>query len=509
MLQIKHLTVTHKKDLRTIVEDFSFTLQSGDKAVVIGEEGDGKSTLLKLIYDERLVSDYAEYSGEVIRGGLRLGYLSQEVPRGELKKSVAAFCRENADFRAATPRELAAAAARLGFHAGLFDSERELATLSGGEKVRLRLALMLLSGPDALLLDEPSNDLDLEALEWLERFINSCGLPVMFVSHDETLIENTANAVIHLEQVRRKTRPRCTVERMPYRQYCEERLSLFERNERIAKKERDEYDKKQEKLRQIESKVEHRQNAISRGDPHGGKLLKKKMKAVKSMGRRFEKERESFTERPDSEEAIAMKFDPGTAVPDRKTVLDFSIEKLSAGGRILAESVSLSVTGPQKVCIVGKNGAGKTTLLKLIAENLLARRDIKAGYMPQDYGDLLGENATPVAFLSKSVTKEEITRVRTLLGSMRYTTGEMGHSVSELSGGQKAKLLFLKLILDGCNVLVLDEPTRNLSPLSGPVVRGMLKSFGGAIISVSHDRKYIAEVCDRVYELGAKGLSPR
>jgi ATPase subunit of ABC transporter with duplicated ATPase domains len=158
------------------------------------------------------------------------------------------------------------------------------------------------------------------------------------------------------------------------------------------------------------------------------------------------------------------------------------------------------------VCIVGKNGAGKTTLLQKIADELRKRTDIKAAYMPQNYEDMLDLDVTPVDFLDKSGEKEERTRIRTYLGSLKYTTDEMEHPIRELSGGQKAKVLLLNLSLSGANVLILDEPTRNFSPLSGPVIRKMFREFPGAVISISHDRKYINEVCDKIYELNEKGL---
>ena len=158
------------------------------------------------------------------------------------------------------------------------------------------------------------------------------------------------------------------------------------------------------------------------------------------------------------------------------------------------------------MCIVGKNGAGKTTLLQKIADELRKRTDIKAAYMPQNYEDMLNLDVTPVDFLDKSGEKEERTRIRTYLGSLKYTTDEMEHPIRELSGGQKAKVLLLNLSLSGANVLILDEPTRNFSPLSGPVIRKMFREFPGAVISISHDRKYINEVCDKIYELNEKGL---
>ena len=178
-------------------------------------------------------------------------------------------------------------------------------------------------------------------------------------------------------------------------------------------------------------------------------------------------------------------------------------------GKVLAEQIELLVKGPEKVCITGRNGAGKTTLLRRIAAQLLSREDIHAAYMPQNYEELLDMSLTPVEYLCTTGEKEEVTRIRTYLGSMKYTADEMSHPTAELSGGQKAKIFLLKMSLSGADVLILDEPTRNFSPLSNPVIRDVLRGYGGTIISVSHDRKFISEVCDRVYELTEEGLLPR
>ena len=129
-------------------------------------------------------------------------------------------------------------------------------------------------------------------------------------------------------------------------------------------------------------------------------------------------------------------------------------------------------------------------------------------YMPQNYEEVLPYDASPVEYLAPSGHKEEVTRVRTYLGSMKYTADEMFHPIRELSGGQKAKLLLLKISLTEADVLILDEPTRNLSPLSAPEIRAILRAFPGAVISVSHDRKFIQEVCPKVYTLGKEGLFP-
>ena len=205
MLQLKNITVTHKKDMREIIRDFSFSLRPEDKAVIIGEEGNGKSTLLKLIYQEAMVEGYADYTGEIIKGQARLGYLAQELPPGQKEMQVAQYFYGIPAFFEKTPKELGELAKTLGISHGFFYEDREIRTLSGGEKVKMQLAGILLEQPDVLLLDEPSNDIDLETLEWLEGFLIGCGLPVLYVSHDETFIERTANVIIHLEQVRRKS----------------------------------------------------------------------------------------------------------------------------------------------------------------------------------------------------------------------------------------------------------------------------------------------------------------
>lgn len=505
MLQIKNLSMNHTKDSHVLAENMNFVINEGDKAALIGEEGNGKSTLLKLIYAPELVEDYIEYSGEIIRSGMVFGYLSQETEDSDKEKTIAAFCAEKG-FGELYPYEVFDIAEEVGLPAEIFDSERKIGTLSGGEKVKLRMAAVLAKRPDMLLLDEPSNDIDIETLEWLENFINSCGLPVLFISHDETLLENTANMIIHMEQLRRKTAARCSAVKLPYRQYVDERLLGFKKQEQMARSEKKDFDKKMERFRRIYQKVDYQQENISRGDPHGGRLLKKKMHSVKSMERRFEKEKENLTQMPEFEEAIFLRFGENAKVPAGKKVISFGIPELYAGEKRLCGEIKLEVSGGEKICIIGKNGAGKTTLLRKISEELLARKDIKTAYMPQNYEEGFDLSKDPIELLAEGGTKEERTKIRTYLGSIKFTADEMSHPAKELSGGQKAKLFFAKMALGDYNVLILDEPTRNLSPLSNPMIREVLENFGGAIISISHDRKYIAEVCETVYELSESGL---
>lgn len=509
MLQINHLTITHRKDLKVILEDFSLVLNDGDKAVIIGEEGNGKSTLMKWIYDPKLVEDYTESSGSRITGHERLGYLPQELMDADKEKSVYEFFTDTEAFYDQTPKDLAKFAKEFRITNDFFYREQLMQTLSGGEKIKAQIIRLMMQQPTVLLLDEPSNDIDIETLEWLETFINNWPHIVLFISHDETLIEHTANKIIHMEQLRKKTQSRYSISHMSYGQYREERLNQFEKQRQQAVSDRKDKRIREEKYRKIYQRVAHEQEMISRQDPGGARLLKKKMHAVKSMEHRFERENENMTEFPEKEDAIFFKLGNETAaIPAGKTVLEYSLDELRTpdGEKILAKDIFLRIKGSKKICITGTNGAGKTTLLAKMADELLQRTDITVGYMTQNYEELLDLDATPVDFLDDTGDRTARTNIRTYLGSLKYTADEMARPISELSGGQKAKLLLLKMSLSGANVLILDEPTRNFSPLSGPVIRKMLKGFPGAILSISHDRKYIAEVCDAVYKLTEKGL---
>lgn len=512
MLQIKHLTIRHKKDYRILLEDFNLCINQGDKCALIGEEGNGKSTLLKLIYAPEMAEDYVEYEGEILRTGERFGYLPQELPDSQRTKTIYEYLTESDVFYDKNPGELAQLCAKIGFPLERLYSEELLGVLSGGEKIKVQLIRLLIEEPTMLLLDEPSNDLDIETLIWLEGFIQSCEIPVLYISHDETLLERTANRIIHIEQLRRKTTPRCTVIYTDYQNYIANRSMQFEKQEQEARNERRAYDKQQEKFRRIQQKVEHQQNAISRQNPHGAALLKKTMHRIKAYEARFEKEFENMTEMPEYEEAMFTKFGNQTPIPNGKVVLDFTLDTLSVptSGEsqepmILARNIHLFIQGPEHICITGKNGCGKTTLMRILAEQLLQRTDLKAAYMPQNYEELLDLEQTPVEFLSDG-SKESVSMMRTYLGSMKFTADEMTHPMRELSGGQRAKVMLLYLDTSGCDVLLLDEPSRNFSPLSNPVIRRMLADYQGAIISISHDRKYITEVCDKIYELTEGGL---
>lgn len=505
MLQIKNLTVTHRKDLTPLMIDLSFSLRDGERLALIGEEGNGKSTLLRLIAGEKYVPDYVDTQGSIFCN-MKTGFLPQALEESDREKTAYEFFCEEEAFFDLTPRELGELTARLSLPGDCVYSEQKMKEFSGGERVKLQLLRLLMGKPQLLLLDEPSNDLDLETVEWLTHFLSSCDLSMLFVSHDEMLLRRVATSVLLMERLRRRTMPRTQVHRMDYEAFVESRASLFAHQEQVARKEREEFDAKMRKFNQIRSRVEHEQNAISRGDPAGGRLLKKKMHAVMSMGKRFEREKEDMTDMPEQEEAIFAKLSC-EALPASKMVLDFELPELTIGERVLSRNIRLMLRGQEKVCITGKNGVGKSTLLRRMADQLRERTDIRVFYMPQDPDDLLPLDRSPVDFLTVTGEKEENVSICVALGSLKFTAEEMNHPCEGLSGGQKAKLMFLKMAMEKPNVLLLDEPTRNLSPLSGPVVRTLFADYPGCILAVSHDRAFISEVTERKMLLTENGFA--
>ncbi|MNI19038.1 putative ABC transporter ATP-binding protein YheS [compost metagenome] len=496
MIEIKNITINTTKDSRTLIQDFNLSIQSGDKLAIIGEEGNGKSTLLKLIYDEKLISDYCTYEGKIIKNDYSLGFLSQELTDEEKQMTIIDFFKENNWNKGLLK-------AMDDFAVESLVSEKKIGVLSGGERFKYRFLQLLALDPDVLLLDEPTNDLDIKTMEWLEVFIQQTAIPILFVSHDETFISHTANGIIHMEQTQRKQVPRYTISREPYETYLSNRTSHLNKQEQVAKKQASDHKKQMNNWNDIWHKAEHQHQNVSRSDPR----LQKKIKSLKNQKKRIEKATEAFQDVPSVEEACDFQFDSTIHVHKSKKILDFSLETLQIADKKLSQNIHLSITGPEKVAIIGENGVGKTALLKKVKDELIQHSLLKIGYMPQNYEDLLDISKTPIEFLETSGNKEAITKAFTHLGSMKFTSDEMHHSIENLSGGQKAKLLLLKMILDQCEVLILDEPTRNFSPLTTPVLCSSLTAFEGVIISISHDRRYLNEVVTTIYELTPEGLT--
>lgn len=198
MFEIKDLTI--KVNNRYLVKNLSFVLNNGDKLAIIGEEGNGKSTLLKSILG---ICEYAEVTGKIQLKGNRIGYLEQSIKEENLLKKGYDYLFENENDYYEKVRSLYKYLDLINLKEEIL--EQIVSTMSGGEKVKINILKLLLNEYDILFLDEPTNDLDLETLEWLEKFINNANKPIVYVSHDETLLSNTANIILHLEQVKKKT----------------------------------------------------------------------------------------------------------------------------------------------------------------------------------------------------------------------------------------------------------------------------------------------------------------
>ena len=490
MIEIKNLSI--KVNDRYLVKDLSLNLNKNDKLAIIGEEGNGKSTLLKCIIG---ICNYAEVTGTINLNNNKIGYLEQHITESYKEQKVFdyLFISDNDYYNKIN--NLYKNLTILNIKDDILDKRMNI--LSGGEKIKVAILKLLLDDNDALLLDEPTNDLDIETLIWLENFINKIDKPIIYISHDETLLSKTANIILHIESLKKKTECKHTLLRIKYNEYVDLRLRTILHQTQVHNFEKKELEKKEEKLKWQKQRVEFEQNNISRSDPHGGRLLKKKMHNVKSQEKKLENI--DITEKPDPEESIYFKFEE-VNIPNNKKILNLNNYNLIINNNNI--KINLEVYGNVHICIIGKNGTGKTTLIRKIYDMLKDRTDIKVGYMPQDYNDILNSYDNVLGFITNgSKNKEEITKSRTYLGNMKFIPEEMTGNIDNLSGGSKAKLILMKLVLDKCNVLILDEPTRNVSPLSNPVIRKVLKEFNGTIISVSHDRKYIEEVPNKIYLL--------
>ena len=520
MLIISNLSLILKKDLRVLIKDFSLTVNKKDKIGIIGEEGNGKSSLLKAIYNQEEASKYLETKGTINIKNEKIGYLPQMVEKELLEKSVYELLNEKIDYSLLDYKKYY-------FYIDKFNLDEEkllsssllVGNLSGGERIKLFLLIELMKEPTVLLLDEPSNDLDLFSLNLLEELIINLDIPVIFISHDEHFLSRCANRIVHIESLKSKSEARVSVKNLSYDDYYQTREDFLDKNIKEFNKDKENFEKKIEKYNRVYQSVNYALNTVSRQAPSVAKNLKDKMHSIKSMEKRYIKEKENLTQKYEVEDAINLKFDnldkgrSGSSnskinylVDANKEVLDLNIDslKVNSGITLIDKQISLYIKGAKKVALIGENGVGKTTLLRLIYHELKKNTSFKVGYMSQNYEDELLNYLSPLDYLSKTLNvsnKEDLTKIQTYLGSLKLTYEEMNRSISSLSGGEKAKIFFAKLILEKDNIMLLDEPTRNISPLSNKAFINSIKEYNGVLIAVSHDRNFVYQVFDDIYEL--------
>lgn len=501
MIDGKHITITVLKDLRPLVKDFSFTISDGEKIGLIGEEGNGKSTLLKALYDPSLIEGYAQLDGSIVCSKGRKAYLSQFAFDEIIEGSVYSYLSANSDLNKMEWEEIDSWCRKLNLDSELLYSERNYSSLSGGERMKLKLFAILASKPTFLFLDEPTNDLDEESRRALASVISSYPYTVIFVTHDVELLRRCATGLIHLEIANKKTEPKAETIHDPYDVYLEKRQNSLEKQNELALNQRRQKEIRDRKYQRLYQNVRTQLENTNSRDPITGRLLKKKMKAVKAMGARFEKEDEKMVKIPHPEREMGLTLWKERPANEGNLLLELEIPEFKVGEKVLAHNLRFAIHYGERICIIGNNGVGKSTFLDLLWSKLKSHRDLKPLYMTQDYTRFFDSEESAVEFVSShSSLKEDKEKARDYLGAAGLVYTEMERPSKELSGGEKAKAFFAKMAYEQNRLILMDEPNRNVSPLQLPFLVRMISEYEGTMIYVTHDKECMASA-DKVIKL--------
>ena len=540
MLQISNVSKSFGDNL--LFEKVSFTVNAGERAGLIGPNGCGKTTLLKIIVGEVLPDTGSAWLSP---GDLRAGYLAQalEYEPGQtvgqvLKEAVAGLAEAERRLDELSARMAAAqgpalerllaeygraleAFERLGGYGlaarseavleGLdlrhVDQDTPVEILSGGQKTRLGLARLLLSSPDLLLLDEPTNHLDIEALEWMEGFLQGFRGAVIIVSHDRALLDRTVGTILELDPLAR------TVQAYPgnYGDYVEAK-------EREREKHWAAYKEQQEFIAHLQSTLAAKKGyarSIEQGtiDFAPRKIAKGIARKAVVQQRRLERllESEERIDRPGRTWQMKVEFLETPA--SGRDVL--RLEGVSAGydGQALLHGVGLTLRAGERIALVGANGTGKTTLARLIAGELepLAGRvrlgaGVKLGYYAQEQEDL-DPGSTPYETI-RAVAAMDETEARTFLHYFLFGGDEAFLPVGSLSFGERARLALARLVAQGCNFLLLDEPVNHLDISSRSRFEQAMTAFEGTVLAIVHDRYFIERVATGLWVIEGGTVVP-
>nr|WP_205395732.1 ATP-binding cassette domain-containing protein [Streptococcus lutetiensis] len=496
MLEINQLSIHHLKDSKPIITDLHLIVNPGEKLAIIGEEGTGKSSLLKTIVSPKLIASYAEYTGLIRNKFKKIGYLPQSLSKNENDQTVSDFLYKNMDYLF-NYTAFYQMAAQLDLNLATLEEKNQLlSSLSGGEKLKLQLSKLTGLEADLLLLDESSSDLDIDSQVVLKKFIQESDKTIIFISHDEAMLEDTATAILHLELLKHRQFPRASYFQGKYQDYLKQRQSAYTKQLQEAKNDCRLKKKRDAKIQRLHQAAQY--NVRHTHDSTLGRLAAKKMKNVLSLEKRYQKEDSNRTEFPENMDNIALFFNDISTLDKNKRILSWKNHQLPSG-----QIINLDIFGQDKLVITGKNGIGKTRLIKQIYHDLNQNQQLSIGYMPQDYDSFFSKEISALNFLD-DVTNENT--ARTILACLQFTREEMGHSTLNLSGGQKAKLFLAHMVLAKNQVIILDEPTRHFSPTSQPIIRNLFINYPGCIISVSHDQHFIQTVARKHYHLTEKSL---
>ena len=520
MLHLTSLAV-HFGD-RTLFEGVDLAIGNKDRIGLVGRNGAGKSTLLKIIAglqkpSEGSVNTPKEY---------RIGYLPQEMEHEEestvmevamqafaevqaletrldaLTKEVAERTDYESDSYADLIQELSDANERLdaigassteeqahrilqGLGFKITDMTRQMSEFSGGWKMRVELAKLLLMQPNLLLLDEPTNHLDIESIEWLESFLMHHPGAILLISHDRVFLDTLTKRTVEIGGVKLYDY------KGPYSAYQVWREEERSRQEQAAKNQQ-KYIQETEvlinKFRAKKNKAAFAQSLIKKLD----KLERVEVDAAENMQIRF-------------------RFPP--APRSGKVIFEAKTLKKCFDDLTVFEGLDFIMARQEKVALVGKNGAGKTTLTRMLLEQesctageLTVGHNVDIGYYAQNQTDELDGNLTVMETLEEVAVGDVRKQLRGLLGSFLFSGEDVDKKVKVLSGGEKARLALCKLLLHPYNVLILDEPTNHLDLKSKSVLKEALQRFDGSLVVVSHDRDFLSDMTQLVYEVTPTGL---
>ena len=506
-----------------IIDKASFHVNAGDKVGIVGRNGAGKTTLLNMLTGE-LGIDEGEF---FVSQNTRIGYLKQrdnflkehtvreamdhifdhlhrleeEIHRAadavaanpddvRLQEKLDALQREYDMKGGYTYKsEITGILSSMAFGEEFYD--KKISSLSGGERTRLALAALLLEKPDLLLLDEPTNHLDIGTLKWLEQYLSSYKGTIMIVSHDRYFLDRTVNRIFEVEN---------------HKVYCYDgnytafaaKKSLRRESElRAYNNQQREIARQEEMIRRM--KQHNTEKLVKRAQSREKRLehVERLTRPEGEMGRMKIHFKQNFQSGNDviMAEGLAKEFGRGA---DRKR---------------LFENAALDIKRGERICIVGPNGVGKTTLLRMIMGELAPTEgrlkvghNVAFGYY--DQGQLLlNENNTVLEELKESYRLYTDTEMRSILGRFLFRGDDVFLTVGSLSGGEKARLSLLKMMLSGANTLILDEPTNHLDIDSKEVFEEALLEFPGTSIVVSHDRYFLQRIPTRILELTREGIN--
>ncbi len=516
MISIEQLTVEFSS--KPLFSGISFLINPKDKIALVGKNGAGKSTLLKL-----LAGLQQPTSGIIsIPSGLTIGYLPQHMIHDEgttvMQEAQKAFKKvndlqehinqlanelaERTDYESEGYQRLIEQMAHenemlqvlgggnfagelektligLGFLRSDFD--RQCSEFSGGWRMRIELAKILLQRPELFLLDEPTNHLDIESIQWLENFLKNYSGAVVLVSHDRAFIDNVTNRTIEISL------GKIYDYNVNYSKYVELRKERREQQIRA-------YENQQKMIADTEEFIE--------------RFRYKATKAVQVQSRikQLEKVERIEIDLEDTSR-LHLKFPPAPRSGDFPIIIE-NLRK-AYGDHLVFDHVEFTIKRGEKVAFVGKNGEGKSTLVKCIMGELTdytgtlkIGHNVKIGYFAQNQASLLDVNKTVFETIDYVTVGDIRTKIRDILGAFMFGGEASEKKVKVLSGGERSRLAMIRLLLEPVNLLILDEPTNHLDMQSKDVLKEAIRAFDGTVILVSHDREFLDGLVSKVYEFG-------